>query len=236
MKRAFTLIELLVVISIIALLVGLLLPALHAMRESGRAIECLSNQKQVGIAMHMYVDESNLLPRGITTIEESVDREIPWAFAFRPFLTQTKNNLFASVAAYRCPSYGLPEGSNIHYVNNGGDVDDEHATMRPRTAMRLHEFRNPRAIYLTDLTDNPDSVYRKTLPRARKDTHYATHFTATHTEHIIHPEEHRVVPKQKTGPRRHKKGSNALFIDGHAAWVAADVTESLEAWDDGRVE
>ncbi len=48
--NAFTLIELLVVISIIALLISFLLPALQGTREAGRAAVCLSNQRQLGIA------------------------------------------------------------------------------------------------------------------------------------------------------------------------------------------
>ncbi|MEM7577241.1 MAG: DUF1559 domain-containing protein [Planctomycetota bacterium] len=62
---AFTLIELLVVISIIALLIGLLLPALGAARESGRTIACLSNQKQLGLSFAMYNnDNDGLFPAG----------------------------------------------------------------------------------------------------------------------------------------------------------------------------
>ncbi|MCC6680430.1 MAG: prepilin-type N-terminal cleavage/methylation domain-containing protein [Phycisphaeraceae bacterium] len=53
-RHAFTLIELLVVISIIALLIALLLPALRAARESGRTLQCLSAQRQVALAMVAY--------------------------------------------------------------------------------------------------------------------------------------------------------------------------------------
>ncbi|MCC6581391.1 MAG: DUF1559 domain-containing protein [Phycisphaeraceae bacterium] len=51
---AFTMIELLVVISIIALLLAILLPALKGARERSRQISCLSNIRQIGMALHGY--------------------------------------------------------------------------------------------------------------------------------------------------------------------------------------
>lgn len=61
----FTLIELLVVISIIALLIGLLLPALAMARTSALLTKCLSNQRQVGIGLFAYAaDHDGAIPRG----------------------------------------------------------------------------------------------------------------------------------------------------------------------------
>ena len=58
-KKAFTLIELLVVISIIALLVSILMPALNKAKQQAKSTVCLSNLKQWGVIWQMYTDENN---------------------------------------------------------------------------------------------------------------------------------------------------------------------------------
>src|SRR5690242_20737154 len=87
-RTGFTLVELLVVIAIIAMLAGLLLPAVNSARESGRQTQCMNNQRNFGQAVQQHVTSKDSFPgyRQVMTRADGSRIAINWQVALMPNL------------------------------------------------------------------------------------------------------------------------------------------------------
>jgi len=148
-RFGFTLVELLVVISIIAMLAGLLLPAIQAAREAGRRAQCLNNQRQVAFALINHDATKGFFPplRGplkkkgdyFKAFEAGVPypnpvyKESTWVGFILPNIEQSAMwermdaddnvdpTLYElSIPVMQCPSAGISGSSRISYVVNAG--------------------------------------------------------------------------------------------------------------------
>src|SRR5438132_1043740 len=82
----FTLIELLVVMAVIAVLVGLLVPAVQQAREAARRASCKNNLKQIGLALHNYLDRMTCFPPGYLSLVNPDGSEAGWGWGWGSFL------------------------------------------------------------------------------------------------------------------------------------------------------
>ena len=119
-RKGFTLIELLVVIAIIGVLIALLLPAVQSAREAARRAQCVNNLKQLGLAIHNYIDSNQAVPPtmicyGPSPIADNAGQQ--WSVHARllPFIEA--NNIYNAINWNFGERWGGPGGNMVPSFN-----------------------------------------------------------------------------------------------------------------------
>lgn len=199
-SKAFSLVELLVVIGIIALLVGLMLPALARAKGKGYNTVCVSNLRQLGIATRLYAeDNNNALPSAEILPTEPIEPQKPLARicdVLAGYVGRTAGTNTTSASVFRCPSdkVGLfaTEGSSYEW-----DAD-----------LNGHRLDETRAANMFLVWQGPQGPAQS--------TNIVLRFPPETTPLLLDYEEFH--------PRAPKSGKNVVYMDGHVAPL--DVPES----------
>ncbi|MCC6908894.1 MAG: DUF1559 domain-containing protein [Phycisphaerales bacterium] len=255
-RSGFTLIELLVVVSLIALLIALLLPALAQARRAAQRTGCLSNLRQIGCGIQFYTrDFNDFVPREGHYFDRAAPSwarkpasSIPWAFAFRPYVDPSspgdyykrmqrggEGDRFEFLSVYKCPSHPRREHF-IQYAVNGIKFDRTGGRDELATATTLDEFRRPaETIYLSEFTDDESASFAANAYGVAYtnwgDRGVASWYDFWEGVHISSPLEN-YDRGRRLSSNRHGSGSNALFADGHARLIDAEVLVTRDAWND----
>jgi len=225
-ERGFTLIELLVVISIIALLMAILMPALSKARDQGRTITCRANLKQYGIALRMYLDENRLyFPDAHRWLESKshawVRKGEEPTGVFWPYVKD--------LDVHMCPKFSqwakntTYEDTAVSYVMNsyvgkGGNIWSNWLGADVKGVARETEVYNPaRVLVFTE--ENTWTIEGYSIAPFND-----THFTVgNRTRQIDNYATYHNAPGD-----RDRGGANLVFVDGHV-----DLLRRVEDLDEG---
>ena len=233
-RPGFTLIELLVVISIIALLIGILLPALGAARRTAQAMQCLANQRQFGIGFFGYAqDHDDLLPWAFYSIptasgQQSSDWMLTLSGYFEGSSAKNYEDNDEESPITRCPSSTIDVGDKTYSAHPilvptlGFGAPDE--------LVKWDSQRRPSEILLTAdglqaqaSGDAAANLYRMQLPILNLPDWVFKKGDATNNDPVdIGPNED-VISSANEGYLRWRHGGdnvvNVLYLDGHASGV-----------------
>ena len=209
-KCRFTLIELLVVIAIIAILAGMLLPALQKARERGKAASCTNIMKQIGLASNQYVEDySGFLPQTEWTSSGGSAMWTRQVILYFPAARKAEFNydiLWMQQKRVRvCPSQVKTDSIWGAGVTNlawnlwcGGRVNSS-----AQHFVKISQVKKASKSPLLYDSPMPDSI----LDGYNSGDYYWKNMWATANG---------TTTAQKIIPRRHSGGANFLYIDGHS--------------------